>query len=301
MKAKISMKQLQALEAVARLGSFTVAAKELGVSQPTVSNLIYALEKQYECRLLDRSGAEIRPTPIFAAIRGHAKAIMAHQDALHRHLTEGRDLNSGMLRVGYTTYQLAMPVLADFVRSHPGVELTARSLATNDLLPILFNGEFDAGFITSIDVPSGLEGVAIAPAQIGLVVPENHALAGRDSVNWSDVAGLELIQREPSSGTRRVFEAAANLARVPIRTRLGLGSWGSILALVRSGVGVGVCFATEYAQEPDLRFLPINDSNLSATHFLVCLPAMRHTAAVARLFDLAMSAKCDSLVSGDRS
>ena len=287
MKARISLKQLQALEAVARLGSFTQAARELGVSQPTVSNLVYALEQQYKCRLLDRSGAEVRPTPMFADIRGHVKAIIALQDVLDRHLSEGRDLQSGRFRIGYSTYQLAMPIVADFVQAHPGVEVTARALATNDLLPILFNGEFDVGFITSKEMPAGLEGMEIAPARIGLVMQADHPLARRGTLDWPEVATLELIQREPSSGTRRVFEAAARVANVRLTTKLGLGSWGSILALVKSGVGVGVGFASEFTAEDGLAFLPIEDRNLYATHFLVCLPAMRHTSAVERFFELA--------------
>ncbi|WP_083445412.1 LysR family transcriptional regulator [Ruegeria sp. 6PALISEP08] len=69
MKSKISLKQLQALKAVTRLGSFTLAAKDLSVSQPTVSNLVVSLEQQYQCRLLDRSGTTVTPTPLLNTIR----------------------------------------------------------------------------------------------------------------------------------------------------------------------------------------------------------------------------------------
>lgn len=289
MKAKISMKQLQALEAVARLGSFTQAAKELGVSQPTVSNLIYSLEKHYKCRLLDRSGADIRPTRILSDIRGQVKAILALNDALDSHLSSGRDLQTGSFTIGYTTYQLAMPIVSAFVHAYPGINVTARAMASFDLLPLLHAGEFDTGFITSLEIPAGLDGIEIAPARIGIVVPSDHALADQAEIGWKEVSGLDLIQREPSSGTRQVFESAAKIANVSLNTKLGLGSWGSIVALVRSGVGVGVAFEAEFAAEADLKFLPVKDKNLQARHYLVCLSAMRQTSIVKAFFDLARS------------
>ena len=295
-KSRISLKQLQALEAVARHGSFTLAAKELGVSQPTVSNLIYSLEQQYKCRLFDRGGSEIRPTSILSDIRGQVKAIIALQDALDSHLSAGRDLQSGKFKIGYTTYQLAMPIVSAFVQSYPGIDVTARAMSTHDLLPLLFEGEFDAGFMTGTELPPELDGIEIAPARIGLVFPSDHPLANRESVDWSDLKDMEFIQREPSSGTRRVFEAAARVANANPRTTLGLGSWGSILALVRSGVGIGVGFEAEFVSEEALVFVPINDRNLNAKHFLICLPAMRQTSMVEELFRIAQEI-CDGFVS----
>jgi DNA-binding transcriptional LysR family regulator len=285
--SKLSMKQLQALEAVARTGSFTRAAKALGVSQPSVSNLVYSVERQYRCRLFRRSGQSAEPTETLVAVRSHIKALLSLAETIDRQLAEGRDLQSGRLQIGYTTYQLAIPIVSDFVQRHPGIEINARAMATHDLLPMLFSGSLDAGFITATEIPAGLQGIAIAPARIGLVVPTGHGLAGRERVGWDEVAGLKLIQRETTSGTRRIFEAAARLKNVPLTTVLGLGSWGSIVSLVRSGVGGGVGFERECAGDPELIFVPVADPNLRATHFLVSLPEMRGTAAVSHFFAMA--------------
>ena len=286
-KAPISLKQLQALEAVARCGSFTRAAKALGVSQPTVSNLIYSIERRYRCRLFERHGQSVTPTETLEAVRGSIKAMLSLSDSIDRQLSEGRELQSGRLQIGYTTYQLAIPIVSDFVRRHPRIEINARSLATHDLLPLLFAGALDVGFITAGEMPAGLEGIEIAPARIGLVLPAGHPLAQRPAIVWGDLAGLKLIQRESSSGTRRIFEAAARLKNARLETVLGLGSWGSIVSLIRSGVGVGVGFEREAAGELDLVFAPIDDPNLQAHHFLACLPEMRRTAAVERFFAIA--------------
>ena len=184
------------------------------------------------------------------------------------------------LNIGYTTHQLAMPIVSQFVRQFPGVEVTARAMATNDLIPLLNNGTFDVAFVTGNESPTGLHCVPIAPTRIGIIAPVDHPLAEKTTLDWSDIVGLELIQREPSSETRRSFEAAARIASVPLNTLLGLGSWGSIMTLVRSGLGVGVGFEREFVDEAGLVFLPIDDQNLKVTHYLTCLPAMRSTATV---------------------
>ncbi|KIC07466.1 hypothetical protein RA19_23890 [Leisingera sp. ANG-M1] len=284
MKTKISLKQLQALEAVARLGSFTLAAKELEVSQPTVSNLIYALEQQYQCRLLDRSGGAISPTPVLNKIRGDVKALIALKDSIDSQLSADRDLRAGRFQIGYSTYQVAMPLISEFVREFPGVETTARAMASHDLLPLLYAGEFDVGFFTAKELPPDLTGVKVAETRIGLVVPDAHPLAEAGVATWRDVAPLKLIQREPTSSTRQIFEAAAQLSRTTLTTILGLGSWGSIRTLIRSGAGVGTAFKQECEGEPGVVFVPIEDKNLIANQFLGCLPAMRQTSAVEQIF-----------------
>ncbi|MBO9410946.1 MULTISPECIES: LysR substrate-binding domain-containing protein [unclassified Ruegeria] len=287
MKSKISLKQLQALESVVRLGSFTLAAKELGVSQPTVSNLVNSLEQHYQCRLLDRSGSVISSTPLLNSIRGDIKALIALRNDIDDRLTAARNLHSGTFQIGYSTYQIAMPFISEFVRAFPAVDVTARALASHDLLPLLYTGEFDVGLITAKELPSDLSGKEISETRIGLVVPKDHALADNGPVSWAEVASLKLIQREPSSSTRQIFDAAAQVARVKLTTILGLGSWGSIRTLVTTGVGVGVAFAQECQNEPGVAFVPVADKNLTARHFLACLPAMRHTSAVSNFFRIA--------------
>ncbi|WP_170755098.1 LysR substrate-binding domain-containing protein [Ruegeria lacuscaerulensis] len=287
MKSKISLKQLQALESVVRLGSFTLAAKELGVSQPTVSNLVNSLEQHYQCRLLDRSGSVISSTPLLNSIRGDIKALIALRNDIDDRLTEARNLHSGTFQIGYSTYQIAMPFISEFVRAFPAVDVTARALASHDLLPLLYTGEFDVGLITAKELPPDLSGKEISETRIGLVVPKDHALADNGPVSWAEVAPLKLIQREPSSSTRQIFDAAAQVARVKLTTILGLGSWGSIRTLVTTGVGVGVAFGQECQNETGLAFVPVADKNLTARHFLACLPAMRHTSAVSNFFRIA--------------
>lgn len=283
----LSLKQFQAVEATVRLGSFTEAARALGVSQPTVSNLVVAAEGQYGCKLLLREGNKITPSPMYQSLRGQVIALLSLSEEIDAVLGAHRDLERAELRLGYTTYQIAMPLIAGFARAYPGVELTARALASHDLLPLLASGDLDIGFITARECPAELAGQLITPSRVGVVVPRAHRFAGQGEIGWADLAEERLLQRELSSATRRIFEAAARIAGARIHTILGLGSWGSICSLVRSGMGIGVALEVEYMADDDLAFVPLDDKNLVANHYLVALKPMMSVAPVRAFFETA--------------
>ncbi len=282
-----SIRQLKALEAVARTGSFTAAAEELGVSQPTVSNLIVALERQTECRFLRRGNKGIETTEMFETLRPQIKALLALKSEVDLAIGARKDLKSGSFWVGYSTYQIAMPPIARFIQTHPGVTLNARAMASLDLLPLLRTGDLDVAFVTAREPLEAMHCQKIASFRIGIVAQSDGALRDVEILSWADVAKLRLIQREPNAGTRQVFERAASEAGIAPDTILGLGSWGSITSLVRAGVGEGVGLESELvAADKDLKFIPINDEKLGAHQFLVSMPAMAASATVRQFYEI---------------
>ena len=285
-----SLKQLRALEAVARLGSFTLAARELGVSQPTVSNLVYAIERQTGVKLLRRQGSDVTPTDTYESIRAQTKALLTLKSEIDFLLEHRTNLKTGTFWIGYSTYQIAMPLISEFIRRNPHVRVTARAMASHDLLPLLHAGQLDMGFITARECPDDVEGIEIASFRIGAILPEDHPLAQSSRLTWADMKGFKLIQREPNSATRRLFESGAQVAGYTPQTILGLGSWGSIITAVREGIGAGIGFEPEFSGERGLRFIAIDDPNLRASQFLVCLPAMRQTSLVKAMFAIAAEA-----------
>lgn len=282
MKAKVSFKQLQALEAVARHGSFTLAAKELGVSQPTVSNLIYTLERQFDCRLLDRGGTAITPTKQLSEISGHIKSVLALSDTITEHLMSGSNLTSGRFKIGYCTYQIAMPVIADFVRNYPDLDVNASSGSVEYLLQQLREGALDVAFVAAHHEPRDLDAVELCTTRVGLAAPKSHPLAHQDELGWAQVEQISLIQRAKGSGPQQLFDAAASRNGIQINRSLRFSSWGSTTAMVRQGGGLAVALEPECTDEPDICFVPLADPDLAIKHYLVCQHALRDTAAVQR-------------------
>ena len=89
---KISISQLRVFEAVARTGSFSRAAEELGITQPSVSTQLRAFENQSRSRLLARDGHSISPTRLGHLILPRVRALVTLANELEQVLTEERSL-----------------------------------------------------------------------------------------------------------------------------------------------------------------------------------------------------------------
>jgi DNA-binding transcriptional LysR family regulator len=280
LKSTLSLVQLRALEAVVRTGSFSAAAKEIGVSQPSISNHVQGLESRFKTRLLAKSGYSVSATPALEGLLPRIRAVLSLVGDLETELSHQRALASGELRIGYSTYQLAIPRISGFMASHPDIAIEARALATQDILELFDKGDIDIGFITGREIPAGLDGELLVKTRIVIAAPPDHPLTGKDRVTWQDVASLPLVQREGSSGTRKIFEAAATVAGVRPKTVLALGSWGSIATLIRSGVGVGIAMEAEITDRDGCVAIGIDDPSLFANHYVVWQKDMAKVAAV---------------------
>ncbi|SIO07469.1 DNA-binding transcriptional regulator, LysR family [Rhodovulum sp. ES.010] len=296
----LSIAQLRAIEAVVRCGSFSAAAKSLGVSQPSVSTHVSTAERAARAVLFDRFGDSIRPAPALTAVLPQIRALLALYGDIEASFLSTRSVQKGALRIGYSTYQLAMPVIGSFMAAFPAIEIEARSLASRDVLAGLDAGRLDLGLVTGRELPAQMHGAPLVETPIVLVARPDHPLAARGRADWDDIAGLPLITREKGSGTRQLFEGAARLARIELNPVLALGSWGSIVAMVREGVGLGVAMRAELTATEGLVPITIGDGRLTARHFVVCPQHMARVAAVEAFIARALD-KHDGTVTGGNS
>ena len=284
---KVTISQLRVLEAVARTGSFSSAAKELGIAQPSVSTQLRTIENQSRARLLARDGHNVTPTRLGSEVLPRVRAIVSLFGELEQMLAAERDLERGVLRIGYSTHQFSMPVISRFMEAHPAVKVEARSMASLDLIGLLDSGRIDVAFVTQESKPEKLISQRLRTDRIVLMAPLDHPLSGREHIAWKDLEAYPLIRREESSVTRVIFDDAAKRAGVELKIVLDLGSWGSLQAAVTAGIGCSVALEGEISAEDNVSILSIEDKALHASHYLSCAPEMRGVAAVAALFDTA--------------
>lgn len=282
---RLSLAQMRLLVEIVASGRFSVAAKRLGVSQPSVSNALRSLEAAYRVRLIER-GASAAPTPLLTSLLPKMRAILAMADGLETSLQRQQNLAAGKLRLCYSTHQLAMPLVSRFIGENPGVELEARSLASLDILPEIEGGRADIGMITARDAPPMLESRLVASTSVVMVVRKTDRLSHRPSVDWDTVSRQRLLLRETGSATRQIFEGAAQLARAPLTIAVALGSWEAITMLVHSGAGVGIAMAAEVSPSDNLDTVPIDDPGLRLNHYAVYRREMAQVAAVKAFCDL---------------
>src|SRR5438067_1527521 len=146
----LDVKRLRVLREVARTGSFSAAAEELGYTQPAVSQQISALEREAGTRLLQRGARGVTLTDAGRTLVEHADAILARLSVAEDELEAIAGLRGGRLRLasfptaGATLVPLAIAMFSD---RHPDVELSLIEAEIEESLPRLKAGELDVALI----------------------------------------------------------------------------------------------------------------------------------------------------------
>ncbi|MET4128096.1 LysR substrate-binding domain-containing protein [Roseovarius sp. MBR-6] len=287
-KPPFTLVQLSVLEAIARCGGIGAAARDLGLSQPSVSNHLSQIEEKLRARLFDRSGHRLEANALLMPLLPRLRALLQLSDEVADGLGGLATLDSGRLAIGYTTHQFIMDILATFRLRHPGVRIEARCHGSHDLLEGLRHGAFEACFVTLPEPEPDLVCLELRREDVVLMVGRDSALATRAQVSWSEVGTLDLIRREGASGTRRLFDAYAARQGVSLRTAIDLGSWESMRLAAAQGVGVGIAMAGEIEpDDPRIVAVTLQEPVPRLGHYLVTLPEQRDMGAVAALFEIA--------------
>ncbi|WP_190127833.1 transcriptional regulator CynR [Streptomyces mashuensis] len=168
----LELRHLRYLLAVAEHGSFTRAAEDLHLSQPTLSQQVKQLERALGVQLLDRSGRTVRLTDAGEVYAGHARRALRDLAAAERAVHDVLDLSRGHLRLGVTptfTAYLVGPLAAALHTRHPGIGLTVREATQDRIETALLADELDLGIAFAGPHLPGTEATALFTETLSLV------------------------------------------------------------------------------------------------------------------------------------
>lgn len=240
----VDVRQLEAVTAVARLGSFTRAADQLFVAQPALSATIKRVEDELGLRLFDRTTRRVAPTPAGEAFIRRAERILGELRELRAEMAEHAGATRGRLRLGawYTVDPWLPDMLAPFHAAHPAVEVTVREVNSDRMLDLLRAGELDVA-LPVLRPGLDLEEIELLPyieEPFVLAAPPGSSLAGMIAADLADVAGEPLVTFNPGSSLRRLVEQAFAAAGLEPRVALETIETGAARAMVSSGLGVAI-------------------------------------------------------------
>lgn len=193
-------KRLLIFGTVARAGSLAAAARELGWTQPAVSQHVRALERELRMPLIVRGARGTVPTEAGLVLLGHADAIAARLRAADAEVLALAETSAGSVRLavfptaGATIVPAAMAVLA---RDSPGLEVRLTDAEPPQALSLLRSGDVDAALLFRYDDEPGQSGGPSGPLvehplgedAIRLVLPAGHRLMARRQIRLAELAG----------------------------------------------------------------------------------------------------------------
>jgi DNA-binding transcriptional LysR family regulator len=295
----MEIRQLRAFAAIAHAGSFTHAARALGVAQPALSQRLRALELELGVVLVERGNRTAGLTEAGRDLLARAERILAEvHDAgeqIAAHARPGR----GTVRLGCALQTLLegrlSPLLARFHAAHPGVRLVLHEAHTQQVLELLGQGELDLGLIhlgkTADGATLGAEAargglrlLRLSCEPLVVIVAPGHPLAGRASVRLEDLRGEDFVSFGPGATVRQLVGAAAEARGVQLHVVCSTANIGTVRAAVAAGLGVSIVPASGAAVPwPALRVLPLTAPRLDRIVTLARSSARYESPAMAAL------------------
>ncbi|MCW9047569.1 MAG: LysR family transcriptional regulator [Gammaproteobacteria bacterium] len=238
-----TFRQFQVFEAIYRLGSFTRAAEELFLTQPTVSMQIKKLAEAIGLPLFEHVGRNVEPTEagrqVYAACRGMFETL----SNLEMKISDMKGLKRGRLRMGVitTAKYLAPEMLGEFSHIYPGIDLSLKVTNRDSILRRIRANEDDLYIMGQ--APEGdieVEAFPFAPNPLVVMAPRDHPLVSRKNISLQEIAREPFIIREPGSGIRDAMFKAFDAAGVRPEVRMEIGNNEAIKHAVAGGLGLSV-------------------------------------------------------------
>ena len=240
---RISFRQLQVFEAIARHENFTRAAEELFLTQPTVSMQIKKLEEGVGMALFEHIGKKVFLTATGKELYKSSREILEIIAYFEMQTAELQGMKTGHLRLAVvTTAKYYAPyMLGLFCQQFPGIDVSLKVTNRERLLDRLSQNMDDLYIIGRPPGDKDVHFVPLIENPLVVIASRDHALAKRGvQLTIEDIAEQPFIIREQGSGTRRAVESHFKKHGASFKIKMELGSNEAIKHAVASGLGVSI-------------------------------------------------------------
>ncbi len=256
-----TLRQLKVFESVARNLSFTRAAEELHLTQPTVSIQLKQLTDLVGLPLLEQIGKKIYLTDL-----GRELLLVCHDtfEGLSRFemlASDMKGVKAGKLRLAVvTTAKYFVPrLLGSFYARYPGIEVSLKVTNRERVLQRLADNEDDLYILGQPPEQMEVHAEAFLENPLVVIAAHDHPLAGKKNIPLRRLAEEPFLVREAGSGTRLSAERFLNQLGLTLKVRMELGSNEAIKQAVAGGLGIAVLSAHTLALERNSNELAILD------------------------------------------
>jgi DNA-binding transcriptional LysR family regulator len=242
----MNISHLRTFVEVVDRGSFSAAARSLGISQPAVTMQIQGLESDIGATLLERRYRRVQLTEAGRSLLPTARGVLAKLDAARDEIGRLSDTVSGHLEIAASTTpgQYVLPrLLGSFLRAYPDVTVSLRVHDTAEVIDRVESGEAHIGISGAKRSHAKVEFEELGVDRLVAIAPTNSPIIGASAVPVTVLAAQPFIVREAGSGTRTVIESALRDSGVDpgdLNVVLELGTSEAIVNAVEGGMGVGV-------------------------------------------------------------
>lgn len=256
--------------------SFSKAAEELNLTQPTVSDHIKALEEELKCRLFDRLPRKVLPTKEAAVLIGKAQEIIDRVEGFKEVLGEFKKDLSGHLIIGAST------IPGTYIL--PGLAASFRQKNASVLFEaVVSDSRAIIDKVAGDELLMGIVGAKLESRQVDykpflddeLIVVASSSIDVKNNISIKDITSLPIVMREQGSGTKRVFENILEKEGIDFQHLNVVGIFGSTDAVkqaVKEGMGISIISRRSAKDELKcglLKEIKIKDANMKRQFYII--------------------------------
>ena len=294
--------QLHLFATTARLGSFTRAAEELHMAQPTASVQMKKLAETIGVPLFEQVGKRLYLTDAGRRLDESCQEVFRALTALEESLARMRTLDSGQLRLAVSTTGMgfAPRLLGAFVALHPGIETSVQAHNRQTLVHRLANNEDDLYLFADAPEMEDVVAQELVPNPLVVLARDDHPLAHEKNIAFERLAAEPFLIREEGSGARRITMRLFHERGLAPKIRMELGTNEAIKEAILSGLGVTIISRYTFGLDPessryaclDVEGFPLEN------HWYLAYPQGKQLSPAARAFLDFARAEAKGLVLG---
>lgn len=268
MRDPLDSRQLRAFVKLAQTGSFTLAAKELFLSQSAVSHSMRALEEDVGCLLFDRVGKRVSLTLAGESLLHHADRVLKEMETARAALEQMGRWGKQRLRVGASTTacQYILPgVLGELRQRFPDCVIAIEPGDTMAVTESVREGRIDLALAMEPREESQFEFIPLFTDELQFLLSPHHSAAVSGRMDRESLPREKCILYSRNSHTYRMVEEYFREEGVVLNLLIELGSMEAIKELVKLNLGVGIMapwVAKRELESGELKSIPLGRRKL---------------------------------------
>jgi DNA-binding transcriptional LysR family regulator len=283
-----TLHQLKVFEAAARNGSFTRAAEELFLTQPTVSMQVKQLTKAVGLPLFEQVGKRLYLTEAGRELFATCREIFEKIAQFEMTVADLKGLKQGKLRLAViTTAKYFVPrLLGPFCQLYPGIDISLQVTNHSGIVDRLKENLDDLYIMSQLPEHLDIGFQPFLENPLVVLAPAHHRLAGEKNISLQQLSEEPFILREPGSGTRTAVQKLFDDRGIKLKVKLELGSNEAIKQAIAGGLGISVLSRHTIIPESansELTVLDVEHFPIERNWYMV-YPAGKQMSVVARTY-----------------
>lgn len=236
----MELRHLEYFMVMCRELHFTRAAEKLGISQPTLSQQIRALEQETDMLLFDRVGKKVVVTEAGKLLYRHTARMFDELNQARTAMRELKGLERGEIRIGSAGNHMLIHAIISFHRAYPGVRISAAELSTEETRQGLLDNRLDVGVVFLPVEGERLESIPLFTEKLSLAVPLGHPLAEAGEVELSALKQEPMALLPGKFLVRKMIDEAARSQGFEFEPTVEMTTLDALLEFVSRSVAMTI-------------------------------------------------------------